>query len=235
VKFQGFLNNLAWQVIANNISLIMTCNYNDGVHTSSVTLTEEFFLNVINPGEKGLFIGLFNLPEEAIVYSNGVETARQSNGPQFDCNVIATSQVRSVNTTFKWSGTVNCSQLVRTVYQFTDELCPCDRDSYSDMICRYEWDCRNDGVDVAFIVFASVGVALDLSVGVYLIVMIVQKRRKVASFATSNELTAKKNTPGVFGNGDLPLSVIESVEAETATLEDDPSTTLSADNDEFGD
>lgn len=214
VKLEGVLSNRAWQVVAKDTSLNLTCSYNDGVHASNVTLTEEFFVNVLNPGEGTLFSGLFDLPEEATVYKNGVKTPRVSSEPQFVCSVTATSPARKVQTTFKWSGTVTCGQLVRKVYQFTDDLCPCDRDAYSDMICRYEWNCNNDGVDIAFIVFASVGFALDFGVGVYFVVTIVRKKRKNAEFTVGNELTAKKYTPGIFGEGELPLAVSESVAAE---------------------
>lgn len=196
VRMEGKLGNRAWEVVAANTTVDLLCTYDDGARVSNVTLTDSFFINAIEQGGSASFYTLFDIPEEGIHYRNGAPTPRLADGSQYQCSVVASSAWRNVNTTFRWNGAVNCSELIRKVYSFTDDLCPCHRTSLSDIICRFEWDCTNEGGDLIYFIVLGIMLLFDIG-GVIGIVIYIRRTNSEIKASGIEERSEGKvaNTP----------------------------------------
>lgn len=199
VKFEGAMSNRAWQIAAAETSVNIACSYDDGVHVSDVTLTEDIYIDYIEPRGVKSFYAIFDLPEEGIEYRNGVESPRLVDGPQFKCTVKTTSPVKNFTAKFGWTGTVDCQQLIRKVYNYTAEICPCDETSYLDVYCRVAWNCVNEGSDLVYFIVVGVAGAIDIGLVVGLIIYKNKQKTQAAKFALDPEHEKVVGSPGDFG------------------------------------
>lgn len=206
VKFEGAMSNRAWQIAAAETSVNIACSYDDGVHVSDVTLTEDIYIDYIEPRGVKSFYAIFDLPEEGIEYRNGVESPRLVDGPQFKCTVKTTSPVKNFTAKFGWTGTVDCQQLIRKVYNYTAEICPCDETDIFDVYCRVAWNCVNDGGDLVYFIVVGVAGGLDIAMAIGLIVWMKVQNDKAAEFALDPEHAKIVDSPGEFGTGVVPTS-----------------------------